>query len=457
MSVILYQRKIYKAPTTLTATKSVKKSLPWWIRLLIDVGLYGILDFLPFGEFISTAIETAVILTVDTTLDVLEGDDATTIATNVAFTLFPFISKLGKLRALKYSSNQSKTVRNLLIDGVKDDDKKILKTLDKDITQNIAKRSTRNYRTAEAKLSEILKAKKLTFALSKEQGALRYNKLKLVLQRFNKFTRTSNRVLATIVRPQYAIRRLSAKFFKRRFAVINKYILGTKRKALDAIKGFIKIENKALRHGEMIPFVSQWIKGAKVFESPFGKEHVTAIVYFFDPTRPANKQKEPVVLFNTPLAKFVEFCKASSKGHYYLYQYSYGWGTIAKLFKSAKLGGFNQVASLMPLLTGFISPVVTTASTWMRFIKQIQDLDTLKKNWDITKWAFWEESFKEVGYSALGSIRGANWLKRMGQAVIKQDKRTLLHQAYFSIHKYTHKRKRLRMSSKIKVRNRIHA
>lgn len=395
-----------------------KNKLPWWARMLIDLGVQIILDIFTAGVGAAATkfIDILVTSIVDTTIDMSEDDSISDTLTDVAFDLIPLVQK-SVLRSFKYfGSETAKVLRNIRLlktASKKYVSRKIERTISKKLSRDLIKLGSgevifndskldkkivrRAYRSIEEKYTDLLEKKaKIKFVEKFSESKTKYELYKSKIGLFNQNLKVANKIIGYVNNPLYTIKELtknitgkywtkSTEYLSKKlgfkqiekwnFRSINKFISD---KYNNLKKRIQKLFGKKVKKDRMsIPVYSKWIEYIKIYNSEFGTNLFNVLVVF-KPEETNNKK--PVLLFAKQLNKIQAFLISQSKGKFYIDNFSYGW-EVGRLFRKAKAGGFGT-QSLIPLVGSMFPKLLTTYSSVSRLMKTIKNAGSMFSNWN---------------------------------------------------------------------------
>lgn len=371
------------------AIKNQKSTLPWWARLLISIGVQILSQLLTalistitggIGAPLAFAIQFGINAGVDLAIDLSTGEDALTVGTNLLLNAVPLFLKygrgfVGKFRQPVYRlatasefADQSKALKMTANDLAK---MGTTKTVLKEPT-NIGGFNFRQYTNAE----QIFK-KVQHYEFSKEFTRSQISKFETwqkYLNYYSKSLRYTNKVIGIINSPQYATRKALSFLFKKPINKLNKQInlfISKQLKQFKKIGQFTK--EVAKKSTNRIYVNSQWINSVRLYPSAFGIGYFNVLIDFKKET---TNNKKPVLLFGKNAYAISEFLASSSKGKFYIDNFSYGW-VIGKFLRKNKE---FQALNFIPLFPKIITPTITTISAVKRLIKTIES-DFSKNPW----------------------------------------------------------------------------
>lgn len=371
------------------AIKNQKSTLPWWARLLISIGVQILSQLLTalistitggIGAPLAFAIQFGINAGVDLAIDLSTGEDALTVGTNLLLNAVPIFLKygrgfVGKFRQPVYRlatasefADQSKALKMTANDLAK---MGTTKTVLKEPT-NIGGFNFRQYTNAE----QIFK-KVQHYEFSKEFTRSQISKFETwqkYLNYYSKSLRYTNKVIGIINSPQYATRKALSFLFKKPINKLNKQINLFINKQLKQFKKIGRFTKEVAKKSTNRIYVnSQWINSVRLYPSAFGIGYFNVLIDFKKET---TNNKKPVLLFGKNAYAISEFLASSSKGKFYIDNFSYGW-VIGKFLRKNKE---FQALNFIPLFPKIITPTITTISAVKRLIKTIES-DFSKNPW----------------------------------------------------------------------------
>lgn len=371
------------------AIKNQKSTLPWWARLLISIGVQILSQLLTalistitggIGAPLAFAIQFGINAGVDLAIDLSTGEDALTVGTNLLLNAVPLFLKygrgfVGKFRQPVYRlatasefADQSKALKMTANDLAK---MGTTKTVLKEPT-NIGGFNFRQYTNAE----QIFK-KVQHYEFSKEFTRYQISKFETwekYLNYYSKSLRYTNKVIGIINSPQYATRKALSFLFKKPINKLNKQINLFINKQLKQFKKIGRFTKEVAKKSTNRIYVnSQWINSVRLYPSAFGIGYFNVLIDFKKET---TNNKKPVLLFGKNAYAISEFLASSSKGKFYIDNFSYGW-VIGKFLRKNKE---FQALNFIPLFPKIITPTITTISAVKPLIKTIES-DFSKNPW----------------------------------------------------------------------------
>lgn len=371
------------------AIKNQKSTLPWWARLLISIGVQILSQLLTalistitggIGAPLAFAIQFGINAGVDLAIDLSTGEDALTVGTNLLLNAVPIFLKygrgfVGKFRQPVYRlatasefADQSKALKMTANDLAK---MGTTKTVLKEPT-NIGGFNFRQYTNAE----QIFK-KVQHYEFSKEFTRSQISKFETwqkYLNYYSKSLRYTNKVIGIINSPQYATRKALSFLFKKPINKLNKQINLFINKQLKQFKKIGRFTKEVAKKSTNRIYVnSQWINSVRLYPSAFGIGYFNVLIDFKKET---TNNKKPVLLFGKNAYAISEFLASSSKGKFYIDNFSYGW-VIGKFLRKNKE---FQALNFIPLFPKIITPTITTISAVKQLIKTIES-DFSKNPW----------------------------------------------------------------------------
>lgn len=369
--------------------KNKKSTLPWWARLLISIGVQILSQLLTtllsaitggIGAPLAFAIQFGINAGVDLAIDLATGEDALTVGTNLLLNAVPLFLKYGRGFVGKFKQ----PVYRLATASEFADESKALKMTASDLAKmgtsktvlkeptNIGGFNFRQYTNAE----QIFK-KVQHYEFSQEFTRSQISKFETWqkhLNYYSKSLRYTNKVIGIINSPQYATRKALSFLFKKPINKINKQINLLINKQLKRLKEIGKFTKEVAKKSTNRIFVnSQWINSVRLYPSAFGIGYFNVLIDF---QKASTNNKKPVLLFGKNAYAVSEFLASSSKGKFYIDNFSYGW-VIGKFLRTNK--GF-QALNFIPLFPKIITPTITTISAVKRLIKTVES-DFSKNPW----------------------------------------------------------------------------
>lgn len=371
------------------ALKNQKSTLPWWVRLLISIGVQILSQLLTallsaitggIGAGLAFAIQFGINAGVDLAIDLATGEDALTVGTNLLLNAVPIFLKYGR----GFVSKFKQPVYRLATASEIGEQASALKGTAKNLAsigtgKDVLKEPTilggynfRQYTNAENIFKKIQ-----NYEFSKEYTKSQISKFEVWqkhLNYYSKSLRYTNKIIGIINSPQYATRKALTFLFKKPINKLNKQINLFISKQIKRFKQIGQFTKEVAKKSTNRIFVdSQWINSVRLYPSGFGIGYFNVLIDFKKET---TNNKKPVLLFGKNAYAISEFLASNSKGKFYIDNFSYGW-IIGKFLRKNKE---FQALNFIPLFPKIITPTITTISSFKRLIKTIQS-DFSKNPW----------------------------------------------------------------------------